>query len=218
MAQKALALIPARHGQARAVCHVPCLAKEMHALTMATGGLEGLGPDLAFQSTEFDPAVVSSYPRQARLISGGRCPVHQDYCPTGKYKAAKTVSFYLLLQRTTKLSGATFVYPASREVRKRDEPKPRLKEERGPGRPPRRTKLVLSHLVAELNPHALEDGLKRRCGEPVYLAGEKLTLFRHESSEWHGALPNAGKRPRHVLMWSYGTKGMAKLFRKEVTT
>ena len=42
-----------------------------------------------------------------------------------------------------------------------------------------------------LQPQSLHRDLRARCGECVRLTGEELTLFRHESAERHGALPNA---------------------------
>jgi hypothetical protein len=150
--------------------------------TEAVGGLPAARGDLVFNVCGSDPGVFTSWPRGSRsaFFSGGRCPLHQDYIPNGDEKC---YTLYMLLQETAAADGATYVYPCSRHL---------------VARAPSTTTTLGS-----LNPKALARDLERFCGPPIVLEGSRLDVFRHESAEWHGALPNAGSRPRSVLIWSY---------------
>ena len=168
--------------------------------------LDGLqGTDgLVFNGCSTDPAVFISQPRSGGVFSsGGPCPTHQDYdVQSGAGKTGRCVQFCMLLQDVTQRDGATYVYPYSRhlKVRVRDQAEP-VRQCRG--RPRKRRRADIPPEQDGLNQHALDRDLAARCGDCIVLEGQRLTVFRFEGGEWHGALANSGDGARAVLMWSY---------------
>ena len=135
-AAMALQHVPKQPTQARSlvsVGHDAELVKLLKKLTRAIGGLP-MGRKLSFQLCGTDPSVVSSAPRRGAFQSGGPCSVHQDYLPLGEFEAARSITFYLLLQDTPEEAGPTFVYAKSRGLPCRER-QPIAKRPRG--RPPK---------------------------------------------------------------------------------
>ena len=186
----------------------------LRLLERFTTSVCGALPYLCFCVGDADPSVVVTLPPDGHLRSGGPCPPHQDYTPQGRYARERSLNFYMLLQDTTERHGPTFVYPRSRHLvcRDRYEDPPR-----SAGRPRKRRRgEAAGEGRGELQPQSLHRDLRARCGECVRLTGEELTLFRHESAEWHGALPNASAHPRAVLIWSYCSAGLVGQFVRTV--
>ena len=186
------------------VRHDPVIMKMLRDLTTLIGGLPGSATRWAMQVCEADPSVISSQPRSARFMSGGPLPVHQDYEPRLNYEKERSLNFYMLMQDTTHNNGATFIFPGSRALtvaapdttmpKKRGRPAKKIAKKKSAGAP--------------LHSHAMFASLQKHCGEPVVFAGKKYTIFRHESSDWHGAFPNNSGAERNLLAWSYITKGL----------
>lgn len=161
---------------------------------------------------EADPCMVVALPPGGHVRSGGPCPPHRDYEPVGPYHKERSVSFYMLLHDTAEHHGGTFVYPGSRDLHCA----PRYEETpRSAGRP-RKRRRTGETASAGLHPKSLHRDLRALCGDPVRFTGRELTVFRHESAEWHGALPNRSGERRAVLIWSYCTPRLQGKFRRTV--
>ena len=178
------------------------LARLLRNLTARLGGLPDGRRRFHWNAGATDPGVFTSAPVGVRFRSGGPCPLHQDYHPQGKLANARCLTFSMLLQDTDATLGPTYIYPGSRQLQGKKRAtaggfKPR-------GRPPKKT-VATETLSAELNPQSLARDLERNVGPPVLLTGKRLTIFRSESSEWHGALANHGDICRSILIWSYCT-------------
>ena len=169
----------------------------------------GLASKMKFNVSQSDPGVYTSWPRGAKSAfkSGGPCPTHQDYTPSRDTDGERSYNFIMLLQDTVASNGATYVYPGSRLLQQRMEPTSQPKPAH---RPSKKRKRIVQ--PGDLNPHVLDQDLTKLCGAPQVLAGAKYTIFRFESALWHGALPNTSTRPRHVLIWSYTTSKLGRLF------
>ena len=167
-------------------------------LTNSVGGLADIDIELCFNRCASDPGVFNSRPSSAKA-SGGRCPTHQDY-PGASYPNSRCITFVMLLRDTRRRDGATYVYPGSRHLVARGRKAPSPPEEKPVGRPPKRKR---SEKQIGLNPSKLDRALRALCGPPIALEGERLTIFRFESGDWHGALRNTSEADRPVLIWSF---------------
>ena len=192
-------------------------ARLVAMLQRLTGSICGLPAEREyhFNNGETEPCAMVTFPLDGHARSGGPCPPHQDYEPHGKYGCTRSLSFYMLLQDTHPALGPTYVYAGSRKLacRERAEPAPKSvgrpkKRKRSPARA--RQKQALLH------PQTLRRDLTSRCGEPILLTGREHTIFRHESAEWHGALPNMSDERRAVLIWTYCTKDLLGKFVRTV--
>jgi hypothetical protein len=183
------------------------LDAKLQELTASTMGLDGIqgSQNLKYSKSETDPGVFVAKPIRA----GAPCPTHQDYNPASYRADSKAMSFTMLLQATTKSDGATYYFPGSRAVQKRERA-PKAPKARG--RPPKSasSKDVLHDdgFVAAQN---LDRDLEKRFGR-VVLAGDRLSIFRTESANWHGAYHNRGGTLRCILIWTYSTHNLAGAF------
>ena len=167
----------------------------LRELTDSINGLASLptNPTLALALGALDPAVFTSKPI-SQMRGGGACPTHQDYVPAALGTASRSMSFIMLLQDTERVNGATYFFPGSR-----------LKEVREPqvgG-----TAGGFGHGDGKLSRNNLDRDLEREFGR-VVLSGARLSIFRAESGNWHGAYPNYGTALRSVIIWSYATSNL----------
>lgn len=204
VACRASALAVPQPTQARSITPAadPELARLLQNLTARLGGLPDGCHQFHWNAGATDPGVFTSAPVGDRFRSGGPCPLHQDYHPQGKFANARCLTFYMLLQDTDATLGPTYIYPGSRQLQSKKRAAAGGLQPRG--RPPKKT-VATATLSAELNPQSLARDLERYVGPPVLLTGKRLTIFRSESSEWHGALANHGDACRSILIWSYCT-------------
>ena len=173
-------------------------------LTSVIGGLDDIDEALHFNRCGSDPGVFTSRPARVTNGSGGQCNTHVDYVASN-YRGCRCVSFYMLLRNVGPTDGPTYVYAGSRELEARPRAAPPLHtspvKAKKPGRPPKRKRSEAAK--PGINPAALKHDLTRLCGQPIVFEGERLTIFRSESSEWHGAKRNTSQADRSVLIWSY---------------
>ena len=98
------------------------------------------------------------------------------------------------------------MFPGSRHLVKRS------RAEEDASQPKAKARKAAVPVENTLNPKTLQRDLENKCGARVVLAGKRLDVFRHESAQWHGALPNASDAPRSVLIWSYRTRVFSPVF------
>jgi hypothetical protein len=198
----AVAAVRQDSGVARIIDGLRDNAELVNLLGILTDSINGLvslpiDPHLALAHGATDPAVFTSTPT-SQMRGGGRCPTHQDYSPVALGTASRSMSFIMLLQDTEKVNGATYVFPGSR-----------LKELREPqvGRPAG----GVGHGDGKLSRNNLDRDLEAGFGR-VVLAGQRLSIFRTEAGNWHGAYPNYGKALRSVIIWSYATSNIVAAY------
>jgi hypothetical protein len=181
----------------------------LQRLTTSIKGLDDLKykDKLRYNQSSTDPGVFSAAPFGA----GGPCPTHQDYNPKDYGGSSRVVTFFLVLQDTTSQNGATYYFPGSRDVEKRERhaaPKPTR------GRPRGRQARV-RHEDGKVAAQHLDRDLEATFGR-VVLAGPRLSIFRAEASNWHGAYANHGASLRSVVIWSYSTPNLVGVIGQEV--
>ena len=193
--------VPAHAREVHSRGHDASLIKMLRDFTELVDGVPPFSPPLVFHSCASDPGTFISHPQAwgGDFKSGGSLTLHQDYKPS---PATRCVSYYMLLQDTPQQAGPTFVFPHSREL---SEWECVEREARATGRPRKRRGRVEARSDGQINPKNRNRSLKHLCGDPLLLTGARLTVFRHESAEWHGALPNQSNDRRCVLIWSYCT-------------
>jgi hypothetical protein len=167
--------------------------------TVSINGLVSLpiDPHLALAHGATDPAVFTSVPT-SQLRHGGRCPTHQDYEPMKFSPATRSMSFIMLLQDTEKKNGATYYYPGSRLKEKREA---QVGGAAG----------GFGYADGKLSSNNLDRDLEKLFPR-VVLAGARLSIFRAEAGNWHGAYPNYGKALRSVIIWSYATSNIVAAY------
>ena len=149
-----------------------------------------------------EPALMVSYGK-ADKIGAGHMPPHRDAYldPTVRGAANRytRIAYFLLLGKVGERDGPTFLFPGSSGLEQYSPPSEASKVGRPPKRP--RAKRVVPY--DQLRPHRMFEDLSSMCGEPLLFIGEKYTLYRCATTEWHGALRNFSTGERAVLGWAY---------------
>ena len=192
--------------QARSIMPLKSAAMEhqLKELTHALGGLEDIDKTLCFNRCGTDPGAFTSEPAVKINGSGGPCTTHRDFEPKLFNASSRCVTFLMLCRDVGRRDGATYVYPGSRHLEKRPRVEPAEPVAKPRGRPPKIKKTC--NKQPGLNPRVLDQDLTKLCGEPITFAGKRLSIFRSESAEWHGAYRNTSDAARCVLIWSYASK------------
>ena len=202
------AAVQSRKLQARGIVPMKAASTErlLEDLTSVIGGLDDIDEALLFNRCGSDPGVFTSRPAGVTNGSGGKCTTHVDYAAS-RFMDSRCVAFYMLLRDVGPTDGPTYVFAGSRELEARPRAAPALqasldKAAKKPGRPAKKMKRS-DAAKPGINPAALKNDLTRLCGQPIVFEGDRLTIFRSESSEWHGAKRNTSQADRSVLIWSY---------------
>ena len=180
------------------------MERQLKELTHALGGLDDIDESLCFNRCGSDPGAFTSEPAFKINGSGGPCTTHRDFDPKLFHPSSRCITFLMLCRNVGPHDGATYVYPGSRNLEKRVRVKPAESVDKHRGRPPKIKKRC--NKQPGLNPRVLDQDLTNLCGDPISLAGKRLSIFRSESAEWHGAYRNTSDAARCVLIWSYASR------------